>query len=110
MALQGSLAVCRAIGNGKVSLETWEHNGCLARKNFNLKRGDDAKFGLFIFNSLKTPTRCLQDALPVKLAENRLFNSNILPVVVLIMFLAGSVSALAKAQVITRGRLGCKCI
>lgn len=99
-----------SIGNGKVSLETWEHNGCLARRNFNLKTGDDAKFGLFIFNSLKTPTRCLQDALPVKLAENRLFNSNILPVVVLIMFLAGSVSALAKAQVITRGRLGCKCI
>lgn len=111
MALQGSLAVCRAVGNGKVSLETWEHEGCcLECRNFNLKTGDDAKFGLFVFNSLKTPTRCLQDALPVKLAETRLFNSNILPVVVLITFLAGSVSALAKAQVITRGRLGCKCI
>lgn len=110
MALQGPLAVCRAVGNGKVSLETWEHEGCLAHRNFNLKTGDSAKFGLFVFNYLKAPTRCLPNALPVKLAENRLFNSNILPVVALIIFLAGTVSALAKAQVITRGKLGCKCI
>lgn len=46
----------------------------------------------------------------MKLAENRLFNSNILHVVVLVIFLAGRMSALAKAEAITRGRFGCKCV
>lgn len=82
----------------------------LALWNFNLKVGVSGNFGLCVFNSVKAPTCCLQNAFPTQLAENRLLNSNILCVIVLIMFIAGRMSGLAKAEVIARDRFGFKCI
>jgi len=78
-------------------------------RNLKLKIGVNGNFRLSVFNSVKAPTRRLQNACPVKLAENRLFYRNILHAIVPIIFLAGRMSALAKAEVMTRGRFCCKC-
>lgn len=117
-ALQGSSAARRDVGSSEGALgsvgsrrATWptsvsgsRHSGVLILELVSVESSGYLYFILSKPQHVVYKIPCPQRWLKI------LFNSNILHVVVLVTFLAGRMSALAKAEVITRGRFGCKCL